>query len=258
MQTRNVWLATALLNHRVRNTAGEDVGKIEDIVLDPNTGTIRYAVLSFSGVPGMGDRLYAIPWTLLNVSPSRDYAVLNIDKTRLERAPGFNRNQWPEVADPAWQRQIHDYYAVSTPVVRERTTVYVERKPERRGMPVLGSILLICLFFGLAWIGYLVATRGWDQAKEDITNSVQSAAYAAKESSQDAALTAKVKTALSLSKRIPAGDINVESDGDVVTLRGEVPSDQIRRDAEAVVRDVPGVREVRDHLYVVASQDITR
>src|SRR5438445_13888150 len=124
MQTRNVWLATALLNDRVRNNAGEDVGKIEDIVLDPNSGTIRYAILSFSSMPGMGDRLFAIPWTLLNVSPSREYTVLNIDKSRLAGAPGFTRDHWPDVADPAWQRQIHEYYAVSAPVVRERTTVH--------------------------------------------------------------------------------------------------------------------------------------
>ena len=253
-----MWLATALLNDRVRNNAGEDVGKVEDIVLDPDTGTIRYAILSFGVVPGMGERLFAIPWTLLGVSPSSDYTVLNIDKGRLEQAPGFNRNNWPDMADLVWQRQIHDYYAVSPPVVRERTTVYVEKRPERRGMPVLGSILLICLFLGLVWFAYVVATRGWEQAKEDITNTVQSAAYAAKESSQDAALTAKVKAALSLSKRVPARDINVESDGDVVTLRGEVPSDQIRGDAESVVRDVPGVSEVRNHLYVVPSQDNNR
>ena len=132
--------------------------------------------------------------------------------------------------------------------------IYVEKRPERRGMPVLGIILLICLFLGMVWVAYVIGTRGWDQAKQDIASTVQSAAYAARETSQDAALTAKVKTALSLSKRVPAGDINVESDGDVVTLRGEVPSDQIRNAAEAIARDVPGVREVRNHLYAVASQ----
>jgi sporulation protein YlmC with PRC-barrel domain len=248
MQTRNVWLATTLFNDRVRNSAGEDLGKIVDMVIDPDTGTIRYAILS------SGDKLFAIPWSLMSASPSRDHILLNMDKIKLERAPGFDREHWPDMADPTWQRDIHDYYGGSAPDVRERTTVYVKRKPERRGMPVLASILVICLLFGMIWVAYLVSTRGWDQAKEDIRSTVQSAAYAAKETSQDAALTAKVKTALSLSKRIPAGDINVESDGDVVTLRGEVPSDQTRQVAEAIARDVPGVREVRNHIYAVSSQ----
>src|SRR5690348_15539900 len=134
MQIRKVWLATALLNDRIRSNAGEDLGKIEDLVLDPDAGAVRYALISLNGVPGMGDRLLAILWTSLNFSPSRDYAVLNIDKSRLERAPAFNRDHWPDVAEPVWQRQINEYYAVSPPVAREPTTVYVERRPERRGM----------------------------------------------------------------------------------------------------------------------------
>ena len=76
--------------------------------------------------------------------------------------------------------------------------------------------------------------------------------FAAKETSQDAALTAKVKTALSLSKRIPSGEINVDANNDVVTLRGEVPNEQTRSLAEQIARDVPGVREVQNHLYAVS------
>src|SRR5690242_20671677 len=96
MQTRKVWLATTLLNDRVRSTAGEDIGRIEDIVLDPDTGVIRYAIVSFTGIPATGERLFAVPWRLLNISPSRDHLVLNFDRTRLERAPAFERTEWPD------------------------------------------------------------------------------------------------------------------------------------------------------------------
>jgi osmotically-inducible protein OsmY len=119
-------------------------------------------------------------------------------------------------------------------------------------MSVLAGIALVCLVLGLAWTTFLVSTRGWDQAKEDLKSSLQGAAYAAKETSQDAALTTKVKTALALSKRIPAGQISVDSEGDVVTLRGEVPSEQVRELAEAIARDVPGVREVHNHLFALS------
>jgi len=83
-------------------------------------------------------------------------------------------------------------------------------------------------------------------------SSFQSAAFAAKETSRDAALTSKVKTALALSKRIPSDRINVDSDGNVVTLRGEVPSQEIRDLAEQISKDVPGVAEVHNHLYAVS------
>ena len=63
---------------------------------------------------------------------------------------------------------------------------------------------------------------------------------------------AKVKTALSLSKKIPSGAVTVDSDNDVVTLRGEVPNDEVRNLAEQIARDVPGVREVHNHLYAIA------
>jgi sporulation protein YlmC with PRC-barrel domain len=268
MQRRNVWLATTLLNHRVRNNAGENLGKLEDIVVDPDTGTVRYGVLSFGGILGMGDKLFAIPWPALSMSPSHDYLLLNVDKRRLETAPGFDRGHWPDMADPAWHQHIHGYYAdivpvpvtpapavlahaTPAPVVRERTTVYKERPKQRRGMPVLASLLALCLLIALVWVGYLISTRGWEQARQDISTTVQGAAYAAKETSQDAALTAKVKTALSLSKRIPSGEINVGSDNDVVTLRGEVPNDQIRTLAEQIAGDVPGVSQVQNHLYAV-------
>ena len=119
-------------------------------------------------------------------------------------------------------------------------------------MPVLASLLGLCLLLGLIWVGYLVSTRGWEQARQDISTTVQGAAYAAKETSQDAAVTAKVKTALSLSKRIPSAEINVDANNDVVTLRGEVPNEQTRSLAEQIARDVPGVREVQNHLYAVS------
>jgi hyperosmotically inducible protein len=82
--------------------------------------------------------------------------------------------------------------------------------------------------------------------------SFQRAVYAAKETSEGAALTGKVKTALSLSKRIPSDKINVDSEDDIVTLRGEVPSDEVRELAESIARDVPGVSDVHNHLYAVS------
>jgi sporulation protein YlmC with PRC-barrel domain len=249
MQYSKTWLATGVMNNRVRNSAGEDLGKIEDLVIDPRSGNIDYAILSFGGVLGMGNKLFPIPWSAISIAPSRDYSIVDIDKESLRRAPSFERDVWPDLADSSWRTRIHNHYGHLRPVPADRR-VYAERRPVRRGISVAGAILLVCLVLALGWLTYLVSTRGWDQARQDIKASMQSAAYAAKETSQDAALTAKVKTALSLSKRVPSDKINVDSKNGVVTLRGEVPSTDVASTAESVVRDVPGVSDVANHLYV--------
>jgi sporulation protein YlmC with PRC-barrel domain len=252
MQRPNVSLASALLDAPVRNSAGEDLGKIEDVVVDPETGNLQYAILSFGGVLGMNKKLFPIPWSSFRTARTRDYVLLDSNKDTLRRAPGFERGAWPDVADPAWSRNIDDYYGTDRGVVRSRATVVERRRaPVRRALSALAGILLICLVLALAWMAYLVSTRGWEQARQDIKTSLQSVAYAAKETSQGAALTSKVKTALALSKRIPSDKINVDSERDVVTLRGEVPSDEIKDLAESRARDVPGVSEVHNQLYVV-------
>src|SRR5207249_3134906 len=116
-----------------------------------------------------------------------------------------------DMADPVLRRSIHDHYVTDRPVVVTERPVVHERHvhvdrhvaPPRQGMSVLAGILVVCLVLGLAWMTFLVSTRGWDQARQDIKSSLQGAVYAAKETSLDAALTTKVKTALSLSKRVP-------------------------------------------------------
>src|SRR5262249_25623635 len=117
MQTSGVWLATALINARVRNSAGENLGKIEDIAVDPVTGNVQYAILSFGGVLGMGDKLFPIPWSSLRFSPSRDHALVDIDQESLRRAPSFERRAWPDMSDPSWHRTIDDYYGRQRPLV---------------------------------------------------------------------------------------------------------------------------------------------
>jgi sporulation protein YlmC with PRC-barrel domain len=252
MRNSNEWFATSLLNVRVRNRAGYDLGKVEDLAIDLANGTLHYAIVSTNGPAGSAGKLYPIPWSALSVAPSRNTVILDIDKDSLDGAPAFERDEWPAIDDPTWQRSLSNYYggAYRPAGVVTEPHAYVEPRPvSRRGVSLLGGIVLVCLILSLAWFGFLIMTRGWDQARSDINSTFQSAVYAAKETSRDAALTAKVKTALSLSKRIPSDKINVDSQGDVVTLRGEVPSEQVRDLAESIVRDVPGVSDVHNHIF---------
>lgn len=100
----------ALIGSKVVNQQNEDLGKIEDIVVDADAGRIAYAVLSFGGFLGMGDKYFAIPWEALRFSLSDKYALLNVDKRLLENAPGFSKDNWPNMADATWGNQIFTHY----------------------------------------------------------------------------------------------------------------------------------------------------
>jgi sporulation protein YlmC with PRC-barrel domain len=107
---RKIMSASTLSGDKVVNQAGEDLGKIDDIMIDTPTGRVAYAVLSFGGFLGMGDKLFAIPWSRLALDEDRKAFILNIDRAMLERAPGFDKDNWPDMADRTWASQIHTYY----------------------------------------------------------------------------------------------------------------------------------------------------
>ena len=102
--------ANTLEGNSVVNALGEDLGHIEHIMLDVRRGQIAYAVLSCGGGSGMGDKLFAVPWSALILDTDRECFVLDIRKERLQNAPGFDPNHWPSMADPAWQSEINRYY----------------------------------------------------------------------------------------------------------------------------------------------------
>jgi sporulation protein YlmC with PRC-barrel domain len=97
----------------IRNAAGENVGKVKDIVVDLKTGSIRYVALDFGGFLGVGDKLFAVPWNAFQYQdkPKDEHLVLNVSKERLKSAPGFDKNHWPDMADPHWNSDVDRYYA---------------------------------------------------------------------------------------------------------------------------------------------------
>lgn len=107
---RRVLAADTLTGDKVVNLQNEDLGKIEHLMIDLGTGRIAYAVLSFGGFLGMGDKLFAIPWSALTVDTFEKRFILQVDKELLKRAPGFDKEQWPNMADRAWGTQVFKYY----------------------------------------------------------------------------------------------------------------------------------------------------
>jgi sporulation protein YlmC with PRC-barrel domain len=109
---RQVMSASSLAGDRVKNRAGEDLGKIDEIMIDIPRGRVAYGVLSFGGMLGIGNKLFAVPWGALMLDEDNKQFILDIDKSRLESAPGFDKDNWPDMADPTWGSQIYNYYRV--------------------------------------------------------------------------------------------------------------------------------------------------
>jgi len=102
-----------LAGDTVIDARGEDLGQLDHVMIDVATGRIAYGVLARGGVFGIGERLFAIPWDALTLDSERKCFVLDVDRDRLERAPGFDRDHWPAMADGEWAERVHRHYGVS-------------------------------------------------------------------------------------------------------------------------------------------------
>ena len=112
--------ADTLLGNDVSNKNGESLGDIKEFMIDMATGKIAYAVLSFGGLLGLGDKLFAVPWQALKLDTVNKRFTLDVDKKRLESAPGFDHDNWPNMADQTWQQGIHAYYGTQPYVDTQR------------------------------------------------------------------------------------------------------------------------------------------
>jgi len=105
--------ADTLIGNDVYNQAGDKLGDIKEIMLDMRNGRVAYAVLSFGGFLSMGEKLFAVPWSALKLDTVNKSFKLNVAKDRLETAPGFDQDKWPNMADPTWAQSIHAYYGTT-------------------------------------------------------------------------------------------------------------------------------------------------
>src|SRR5476651_682534 len=111
--------ADTLIGEDVYNRQNESLGDIKEIMIDMARGRVAYAVLSFGGVLGMGNKLFAVPWSALRVDEDEKSFILDVDKTKLEKAPGFDKSNWPNMADTTWGSEVSRYYGV-TPYWEDR------------------------------------------------------------------------------------------------------------------------------------------
>jgi sporulation protein YlmC with PRC-barrel domain len=112
--------ASKLIGTDVKNGAGEDLGEIEDLVIDLRNGRVRYAAVSFGGFLGLGDKLFAVPYNSLKLVENNgsQHYVLNVEKARLKNAPGFDKDKWPTAAG-SWD-EVDKFYGPGVQVDIQR------------------------------------------------------------------------------------------------------------------------------------------
>ncbi|QDF97092.1 photosystem reaction center subunit H [Azoarcus sp. DD4] len=104
--------ASTLNGDEVYNAKGEKLGSVKEIMLDVRNGKVCYAVISFGGFLGMGEKLFAVPWSSMVVDTEEQRFMFDVDPERLKSAPGFDKDNWPNMADPTWAKTIHTYYGI--------------------------------------------------------------------------------------------------------------------------------------------------
>lgn len=119
--------ASTIIGTRVQSLERKDIGEVKDLAIDEHTGEILYAVLSFGGVFGIGDKYFAVPWEALDQTDDAKYFLLNVKKTDLSKAPGFDKDNWPDFADPENYLQIYEYYELPPPERHGQPRVSPER-----------------------------------------------------------------------------------------------------------------------------------
>jgi sporulation protein YlmC with PRC-barrel domain len=110
--TPMVLSASTLEGDDVVNPGGEKLGKLKEVMIDITTGSVSYAVLSRGGVMGMGEKLFAIPWSIMTVDGDNEQIVLDVTEDFLDAAPGFDPDHWPEFSSAEWGEDIHRHYGI--------------------------------------------------------------------------------------------------------------------------------------------------
>ena len=94
----------------VYNREGEKLGSIHTLMIDKTSGKVAYAVMSFGGFLGIGDRYHPLPWSVLDYETSQGGYVVDLDRSKLEGAPTYGTSETPNWSDRGWGQQVHDYY----------------------------------------------------------------------------------------------------------------------------------------------------
>ena len=102
--------ASSIIGTSIFNPKGESLGEIKEVVIDPSAGKVAYVVVAFGGFLGLGEKLFAIPFSLFAYNVAEHTYLLELAPEQLKEAPGFDADHWPAISDEKWNREVYNYY----------------------------------------------------------------------------------------------------------------------------------------------------
>jgi sporulation protein YlmC with PRC-barrel domain len=102
--------ATSMIGDGIENLQGEHLGKIKDLMVDLQSGSITYVVIEYGGFLGMGEKLFALPFKAIQLDQVNRKFTLNIDQALFEKAPGFDKHHWPATNSHAYFQEVGSYW----------------------------------------------------------------------------------------------------------------------------------------------------
>ncbi|HEX5169015.1 MAG TPA: PRC-barrel domain-containing protein [Cyclobacteriaceae bacterium] len=105
--------ATSIIGDGVENMREENLGKIDNLMVNLRTGDIEYAIIEFGSFLGMGGKLFAIPFTEMKIDPAHKKFILNREKDDLKNIPGFDKDHWPDTNDHRYFDEVNSYWGTA-------------------------------------------------------------------------------------------------------------------------------------------------
>ena len=96
----------------VYNRQGESLGSIDEIMIDKLSGKVAYAVMSFGGFLGLGERYHPLPWGVLKYDTAMGGYVVDLDKETLQNAPSYAKDESYDFEERREAQRLHDYYRI--------------------------------------------------------------------------------------------------------------------------------------------------
>ena len=109
--TSDVISSDKVCGTKVYNAAGDKLGSVDDLMIDKQSGQVRYAVLEFGGFLGMDTDRYPIPWGMLKYDTSKDGYVVPLDEAKLENAPRYGEDAMPAYTSD-YGKEVSSYYGM--------------------------------------------------------------------------------------------------------------------------------------------------
>jgi sporulation protein YlmC with PRC-barrel domain len=104
--------ASRVIGTEVKDSAGNTIGKIEDVILDKTDNSIMFAVVGFGGILGMGEKYHPLPWSVLDFDEEKMAYVVPYTEDQLKAAPADTISELTRDDGAGFRDKTYEYYDV--------------------------------------------------------------------------------------------------------------------------------------------------